>query len=100
MYTVEMEVKIKVSGQLNTWQLQILPTYVWYQSSAMKWMRSAIFWDITQHNVVIPDKLSLGKELPHNAAYYPRRLQISLPTKQQTMKAYKRGGGKYLLEYG
>jgi len=54
MCTVEMEVKIKVSGQPNNWQLQILPTYERYQASAMKWMRSALFWDITQHIVVIP----------------------------------------------
>ena len=27
---------------------------IWYQVSAMKWMTSALFWDITQHIVVIP----------------------------------------------
>ena len=46
--------KDKGEWAANTWELQILPAYAWYQASAMKWMISALFWDITQHIVVIP----------------------------------------------
>ena len=51
-------------------------SYVQFQASATKQVRSALFWEITQHIVVIPEWRSgttywsqnVSKELPLHAA--------------------------------